>query len=89
MHSSSTSIRPRALAPYFLRPMHQLRTDPTSIPDLQAFLLRAGCVAVQVHTDTMEVYAPDTSGSGSERSVLLALLHEWGKTHRVDVELAD
>jgi hypothetical protein len=74
MHSSTESIPS-------LRPMFELRTDPALIPDLQTFLLRAGCAAVQVGTDTIEVYAPLPSRPGSERDELLAVVSRWLESH--------
>ena len=69
--------------------MQQLRTDPALVPDLQAFLLRAGCVAVQVGADTIEVYAPPRSRPGSERDELLAVVSRWLDDHPgVSAELA-
>jgi hypothetical protein len=61
--------------------MQQLRTDPSLIRDLQAFLLRAGCAAVQVDVDTIEVDAPHPSRPGSERDELLAVLSKWHDGH--------
>ena len=61
--------------------MQQLRIAPSLIPDLQAFLLRAGYAAVQVDADTLEVHTPHPSRPGSERDELLAVLRKWHDSH--------
>jgi len=61
--------------------MQKLRADPSRVPDLQAFLLRAGFAAVKVDADTIDVCVPLPSGPGSERDELLAILSTWLESH--------
>jgi hypothetical protein len=68
----------------------RIRVDePTALSDAQAFLLRAGFIAVQVGSDSLEVYAPGAAGR-APRFRLQRTLERWVQDHPgVAVELVD
>jgi hypothetical protein len=59
-------------------------SNPTLVIDLRDQLRRAGCIAVQIGPDTLDVAIPDAPTRGQEEREVRAYIRTWTAAHGVE-----
>jgi hypothetical protein len=62
-------------------------SDPTLVNDLRDQLRRAGCIAVQIGLDTLEVAVPDAPTRGQEAREVRAYVRTWTAAEGVEADV--
>jgi hypothetical protein len=62
-------------------------SNPTLVIDLRDQLRRAGCIAVQIGPDTLDVAIPDAPTRGQEEREVRAYIRTWTATHGVEADV--
>ena len=62
-------------------------SDPTLVNDLRDQLRRAGCIAVQMGLDTLEVAVPDAPTRGQEAREVRVYVRTWTAAHGVEADV--
>ncbi len=62
-------------------------SDPTLVIDLRDQLRRAGCIAVQMGPDTLDVVVPDAPTRGQEAREVRAYVRTWTAAYGVEADV--